>query len=126
MDSTFKYNLQKFKFTLSEVIRIRPGNPKPQSAARSAPSSNTTLTKKQRQNAKKADKIRAAKADDQALQEQRLESYRKAKEREYLDTLVKKDQNAQRKAALDQGNSTNSQITKDTWFSSKGKAIWDD
>ena len=90
------------QLTLKEVIRIKANPNKPQSSTSNTSSvkysaANTTLTKKQKQNARKAEKLKAAKSEEQALQEKRLMDYRKNQERTYLDRLAKEDKEEERR-----------------------------
>jgi hypothetical protein len=98
-------------------------------------SNTTNLTKKQRQNAKKTEKLKALKQEESALQDQRLQEYKKTQEQQWLQEQIKRDIEQKRKQELVKGSVSapppsqpprEKKITADTWFDSKGRPIWDD
>ncbi len=93
--------------------------------------SNEQLSKKQKQNAKKAAKQKLEKQEQQSMQAVRLKDYRKAQEKEFVNKLAEKDKLELRKKTLERGTTPVIKqlpvnVTEGTWYSSQGKPIWEE
>ncbi|KAJ3158147.1 hypothetical protein HDU86_003099 [Geranomyces michiganensis] len=96
--------------------------PQPPPPSQADPS---TLTKKQRENLRKAQRVKAAKDAEAAEQQQRLRSYRKEQEKAWVAKETERDKLAARERAMDRNNSAASRSTSDQVGGFAGKGIWD-
>ncbi|KAI8589688.1 hypothetical protein BDZ88DRAFT_451830 [Geranomyces variabilis] len=84
-----------------------------------------TLTKKQRENLKKSERVKAAKAAHDKEQEQRLRTYRKEQEKAWVAKETERDKLAARERAMNKNNAAAVRSAPDPAGGFAGKGIWD-